>query len=73
MVARESFKAMYGVEMPNLEPWAYHRKDASLALLDNVPALPASRRLASAHAALAPKCELISARALSSFNSGRNA
>ncbi len=32
-VARESFKAMYGVEMPNLEPWAYHRKDASLLLM----------------------------------------
>jgi hypothetical protein len=33
MVARESFKAMYGVEMPNLEPWTYHRKDASLLLM----------------------------------------
>jgi hypothetical protein len=32
-VARESFKAMYGVEMPNLEPWTYHRKDTSLLLM----------------------------------------
>jgi len=32
---------------------------ASLALLDNVPALPASRRLASAHAALGTRHILI--------------
>ena len=31
--ARESFKAMYGAEMPNLEPWTYHRKDTSLLLM----------------------------------------
>ena len=33
IVARESFKAMYGAEMPNLEPWTYHRKDTSLLLM----------------------------------------
>ena len=32
-IARESFKAMYGVEMPVLEPWTYRRKDASLLLM----------------------------------------
>ncbi|MBN1567167.1 MAG: hypothetical protein JXA73_04945 [Acidobacteria bacterium] len=32
-VAHESFKAMYGVEMPNLESWTYHRKDVSLLLM----------------------------------------
>ncbi len=32
-VARESFKALYGVEMPDLKPWTYHRKDASLLLM----------------------------------------
>jgi hypothetical protein len=33
MVVRENFKAMYGVEMPNLEPWTYGRKDTSLLLM----------------------------------------
>jgi hypothetical protein len=32
-VARESFKANYGVEMPDLEPWTYRRKDPSLLLM----------------------------------------
>jgi hypothetical protein len=32
-IARESFKAIYGVEMPNLEPWSYQSKDASLLLV----------------------------------------
>jgi hypothetical protein len=32
-VARESFKALYGVEMPSLEPWTYGRKDTSLLLM----------------------------------------
>ena len=32
-ISRESFKAMYGVEMPNLELWTYHRKDPSLLLM----------------------------------------
>ncbi len=32
-VARENFKAMYSVEMPNLDRWAYSRKDASLLLM----------------------------------------
>jgi len=32
-VAQESFRAMYGVEMPELDPWTYHRKDASLLLM----------------------------------------
>jgi hypothetical protein len=32
-ISRENFKAMYGVEMPNLELWTYHRKDASLLLM----------------------------------------
>jgi hypothetical protein len=35
-----------------------------LPLLDDVTTSPASRRLASAHPALAPKCELIFARTL---------
>ena len=33
VVARESFKAMYDVEMPNLEPWTYRSKDPSLLLM----------------------------------------
>jgi hypothetical protein len=33
VVARESFKAMYGVEMPDLGPWTYHSRDASLLLM----------------------------------------
>jgi hypothetical protein len=33
MVVRENFNAMYGVEMPNLEPWTYGRKDTSLLLM----------------------------------------
>lgn len=33
VVARESFEAMHGIAMPNLEPWTYHRKDPSLLLM----------------------------------------
>jgi hypothetical protein len=32
-IARESFKAMYGVDIPDLEPWAYHKRNASLLLM----------------------------------------
>jgi ubiquinone/menaquinone biosynthesis C-methylase UbiE len=41
------------------------RASAALPLLDDGTASPASRRLASARPALAPKCEVISAQALS--------
>src|SRR5438093_163786 len=41
------------------------RASAALPLLDDVTTSPASRRLASARPALAPKCQLILARALS--------
>src|SRR5213594_2430333 len=40
---------------------------APLGILDDVTTSPASRRLASARPALAPKCQLILARTLSSF------
>ena len=44
---------------------------AALPLLDDGTASPASRRLASARPALAPKCELILARTLSAgFRTG---
>ena len=33
IVAGESFEAMHGIAMPNLEPWTYRRKDASLLLM----------------------------------------
>src|SRR5512139_2938937 len=42
------------------------RASAALPLLDDVTTSPASRRLASARPALAPKCQLIFARTLSS-------
>ena len=42
------------------------RASAALPLLDDDTASPASRRLASARPALAPKCEFISAQALTS-------
>jgi hypothetical protein len=32
-VARQSFEAMHGIAMPNLEPWTYHGKDPSLLLM----------------------------------------
>jgi hypothetical protein len=41
------------------------RASAALPLLEDVVPSPASRRLASARPALAPKCQLILARALS--------
>jgi len=41
------------------------RASAALPLLDDVATSPASRRLASARPALAPKCQLIIARTLS--------
>src|SRR2546428_9043969 len=41
------------------------RASAALPLLDDVTTSPASRRLASARPALAPKCQLILARTLS--------
>src|SRR5881396_542669 len=41
------------------------RASAALPLLDDVSTSPASRRLASARPALAPKCQLILARTLS--------
>ena len=41
------------------------RASAALPLLDDVTTSPASRRLASARPALAPKCQVIFARALS--------
>src|SRR2546428_1566950 len=40
------------------------RASAALPLLDDVTTSPASRRLASARPALAPKCQLILARTL---------
>src|SRR4030042_844116 len=40
------------------------RASAALPLLDDVPTSPASRRLASARTALAPKCKLIFSQAL---------
>src|SRR3989442_9884031 len=40
------------------------RASASLPLLDDVTTSPASRRLASARPALAPKCQVILARTL---------
>ena len=46
------------------------RASAALPLLDDVTTSPASRRLASARPALAPKCEFIFARTLRSRESG---
>jgi hypothetical protein len=32
-ITRERFKAMYGVDMPDLQPWTYRSKDSSLLLM----------------------------------------
>src|SRR5512136_493084 len=48
------------------------RASASLPLLDDFPALPASRRLASARPALAPKCVLFLRGPLESKSRGKN-